>query len=170
MLVYVDDILITGDSSAEVLHLIQLLQDQFKLKTFGNVKYFLGIEVAQFDSKFVLSQKKYVLDLLKMTHMLECSPCPTPMVTMPKLSKTEREVFTDLSLYRSVVGTLQYLTLTRPDIAYSVNKLSQFLHSPTTRHWKACKRLLRYLKGTSSFGLEFSPASSLALECFSDVD
>lgn len=87
-----------------------------------------------------------------------------------KLSKTEGEVFTDPSLYRSVVGTLQYLTLTRPDIAYSVNKLSQFLHSPTTLHWKACKRLLRYLKGTSSFGLEFSPASSLALECFSDAD
>lgn len=104
--------MITGDSSDEVSQLITLLQGRFKLKAFGKVQYFLGIEVEQSGTKFVLRQKKYVHDLLHRTSMLECNICPTPMVVVPKLSKSEGKAFSDPSLYMSVIGTLQYLTLT----------------------------------------------------------
>ena len=73
-------------------------------------------------------------------------------------------------VYRSTIGALQYLTLTRPDIAYSVNKLSQYLKSPTVNHWNACKRVLRYIKGTPHLGLHFKPSSLLTLEGYSDAD
>lgn len=72
------------------------------------------------------------------------------------------------SIYRSTVGALQYLTLTRPDISFAVNKLSQFLKSPTELHWQACKRVLRYIKGTISHGLQ--AAAKFSLECYADAD
>lgn len=170
ILVYVNDILISGDSDDDVQGVISLLKTGFKLKYLGQVSYFLGIEVCKSGSKFSLSQKKYISDLLVKTKMTECNECATPVVPLPKLSQHEGQVFRDSSLYRSVVGSLQYLTLSRPDIAFSVNKLSQHLHNPTSLHWNACKRLLRYLKGTISFVLEFHPAACMALEGFADAD
>ncbi|XP_057774764.1 uncharacterized mitochondrial protein AtMg00810-like [Salvia miltiorrhiza] len=92
------------------------------------------------------------------------------MVTSPKLTKTEGLPFSDPTLYRSTIGALQYLTLTRPDIAFSVNKLTQFLAYPTDLHWLTCKRVLRYLKGTSTLALQFTPSSHLRLVGFSDTD
>lgn len=102
--------------------------------------------------------------------MENCQPCAMPMAVNTKLSKYSGESFSDPSLYRSTIGALQYLTLTRPDIAFTVNKLSQFLHAPSADHWVACKRLLRYLKGTATVGLKFSKSSSYCLEAFSDAD
>lgn len=170
VLVYVDDILVTRDSSDEVFHIIDLLKTKFKLKHLGQVKYFLGIEVQTSSDGFVLNQQKYLLELLQKTGMSQCQPCNTPMAVNTKLSKYSGEVFSNPLLYRSTVGALQYLTLTMPDIAFCVNKLSQFLHSPTSEHWIACKRLLRYLKGTSTLGLQFTSSSSCCLEAFADAD
>lgn len=107
-----------------------------------------------------MCQQKYIKELLGKTKILDCNVCATPMTLTPKLSRLDSEEFTDPSLYRSIVEALQYLTLTRPDIAFSVNKLSQFLTSPTVSHWTACKRVLRYLKGTSSLALQFVPSSA----------
>jgi histone deacetylase 1/2 len=76
----------------------------------------------------------------------------------------------DSTRYRSIVGALQYLTLTRPDIAFSVNKVCQYLHSPTTVHWTAVKRILRYIKGTVSLGLSFKRSFSTLVSAFSDAD
>lgn len=131
----------------------------------------MRIEVVKTGSTFILCQK-YIQDLLVQTKMVDSNVCATPMVVVPKFSRLEGEVFENPSLYRSVIGKLQYLTLSRPDIAFSVNKLSQFLHTPTTLHWAACKRLLRYLKGTISLGLQFTPAaaSAFVLEGFSDAN
>lgn len=93
--------------------------------------------------------------------MLEANPITTPMVSSLKLSKFGPDSLTDALLYRSIVGGLQYATLTRPEIAYSVNKVCQFMSHPLETHWKAVKRILRYLKGTLSYGLELKPAPSL---------
>lgn len=104
------------------------------------------------------------------TKMLECNACSTPMVSTAKLYRLDSLPFDDASFYKSVVGTLQYLTISRPDIAFGVNKLSQFLHSSTVAHWNACNRVLRYLKGTMSLALHFDAASTFHMEGFSYAD
>ncbi|KAF2296189.1 hypothetical protein GH714_036657 [Hevea brasiliensis] len=122
----------------------------------GPLHYFLGIQVLRQPTSLVLSQQKYLEDLLRETNMLTSKPCATPMPTAPTLSKAMGSPHPHPEHYRQVLGSLQYLTLTRPDIAFSVNKLAQFMHSPTDIHWQAVKRLLRYLRGTASLGLTFT--------------
>lgn len=95
---------------------------------------------------------------------------PTPMVSSPLLSATSGSLFSNPHLYRSTVSALQYLTVTRPDISFSVNKVCQYMQKPLDQHWKAVKRLLRYLKGTKEFGLALKSAFDLQLRAFSDVD
>ncbi|XP_031253600.1 secreted RxLR effector protein 161-like [Pistacia vera] len=102
--------------------------------------------------------------------MMEAHACSTPMNVGIKLSSTDSELFQNPSLYRSTIGALQYLTLTRPDLSFTVNKLSQFLQAPTELHWQACKRVLRYVKGTIHYGLVFKPAKALHVECYADAD
>jgi histone deacetylase 1/2 len=104
--------------------------------------------------------------------MWQCNSVDTPISTSKKLSITEgcRLGDEDSTNYRSVVGALQYLTLTRPDLSFTVNKVCQFLHSPTTAHWSAVKRILRYVKGTLGMGLKLRKSSSTLVSAFSDAD
>lgn len=102
--------------------------------------------------------------------MAQCHECNTPMAVKTKLSKFYGERFENPPLYQSTFGALQYLTLTRLDIAFTVNKLSQFFHCPSTKHWITYKRLLRYLKGTLDVGLKFAKSLSTCLEAYADVD
>lgn len=117
-----------------------------------------------------LTHKKYVKDLLIKTNMAEANPSPTPMCPSHKLHKGYSEAFDQISLYRSVIDSLQYLTMTRHDIAYAVNRISQFLQSPTVKHWTACKRLLGYLTGTQHYGLHFTAIPKLQLSAFTNAD
>jgi histone deacetylase 1/2 len=104
--------------------------------------------------------------------MAKCKAVTTPLATSEKLSITDGVKLSseDATKYRSVVGALQYLTLTRPDISFSVNKVCQFLHEPTTTHWSAVKRILRYVQGSSNLGLKFRPSRSMMVSAFSDAD
>jgi histone deacetylase 1/2 len=104
--------------------------------------------------------------------MAGCKPVDTPLSTSEKLSLVDGEMLSsdDSTRYRSIVGALQYITLTRPDISYSVNKVCQFLHTPTTVHWTTVKRILRYLQGTISLGLRIRKSTSILLSAFSDAD
>ena len=126
VLVYVDDILITGSSQALITRVMTDLHQKFALKTLGSISYFLGFEAYRDCNGIFLSQHKYVLDLLKNANMLQANPCSTPMSTGKKLSKDDSPPFEQPTVYRSIVGGLQYLTMTRPDISFSVSKLSQF--------------------------------------------
>ena len=110
------------------------LHQQFALKTLGSINYFLGFEAHRDQISIFLSQTKYLNDLLKKANMFNAKPCPTPMSTGKKLSKQDNSPFDQPTIYRSVIGGLQYLTMTRPDISFTVNKLSQFLQSPTVNH------------------------------------
>ena len=143
ILVYVDDILITEESFADVQQVIKDLNLQFALKTLGSVNYFLGFEVTSTSSGLHLSQSKYAAGLLYKTNMSTTKSSPTPMSLANKLSLNDSDTFSNPSLYKSTLGALQYLTMTRPDLAFSMNKLSQFLHAPTVAHWWACKRIMR---------------------------
>ncbi len=139
----------------------------FALKDLGEFNYFLGIEVTPSMEGLHLFQTKYIGDILKKANMLDYKGYSTSMSTSDKLYKDKGAAFDNASLYRSIVGSLQYVLLTRPDIAYTVNKLSQFLQAPTILHLQACKRVLRYLQSTTHFGIQFFHSG---LTAYSDAD
>lgn len=170
LLVYVDDIIITGPSLPVLSSLKCLLNTHFKLKDLGNLKYFLGIEIARADAGIVLSQRNYTLQLLDDTGFLACKPTPLPMDSNHHLTATDGDPLPDPYQYRRLVGRLLYLTISRPDITYAVHKLSQFVAQPRTSHLNAAHHLLRYLKNKPGQGLLFSSSSSLQLKAFSDAD
>jgi len=172
LLIYVDDIIVTSSSSDAVDALIQDLKKDFALKDLGDLHYFLGIEVNKVSDGILLSQEKYASDIIKRVNMQHCKSVSTPLSTSEKLSAQDGELLgpADVTRFRSIVGALQYLTLTRPDISFSVNKVCQFLHSPTTSHWSAVKRILRYLKFTVSTGLKIKRSNSILVSAFSDAD
>ena len=140
------------------------------LKTWARLISFWVYKVLSTPHGILLSQQRYIMDLLIRTKMNEAKPITTPMASTTSLSTFEGEPFLDHTLYRSIVGALQYLGLTRPDIAFPVKKLSQFMQKPTLLHWQSVKRLLRYLKQTIYFGLHISCSSTPVIQAFSDVD
>jgi hypothetical protein len=142
MLVYVDDIILVSSHHSAVLVLLNDLNKDFALKDLGELHYFLGIEVKKIHNGILLTQEKNVNDVLQRVGMKDCKLVSTPLSSSEKLSLHEGSLLgsSDATNYRSVVGALQYLTLTRPDISYSVNKVCQFLHAPTTSHWAAVKK------------------------------
>ncbi|XP_020219796.1 uncharacterized protein LOC109802814 [Cajanus cajan] len=171
ILIYVDDIIITSNSSTAIQNLIQTLHKSFPLKDLGKLDHFLGIEVSSDNAGGIhLSQTKYLIDILAKLNMSNAKPIKTPMAPSSRLTNDGTEICQDSSLYRSVVGALQYLTITRPYIAYTVNKLSQFMHHPLEIHWKAAKRLLRYLKCTSQHGLHYKKSSAIDILAYCDSD
>lgn len=145
VLVYVDDIIVASSMDKATTTLLQDLKGEFALKDLGDLHYFLKIEVNKVRDGIVLTQEKYASDLLKRVGMTDCKPVSTNLSTSEKLFLLEGSLLgpNDASHYRSIVGALQYLTLIRPDIAFSVNKICQFLRAPTTVHWAAVKRILR---------------------------
>ena len=169
LLVYVDDIIVTSNTPAAIGALISQLKCEFALKDLGDLSFFLGIQAHRNSHGLHLHQGKYVTDLLIRVKMAGAKPVPTPCVSGSKLSKFQGDPLSDPKEYRHIVGAFQYCTLTRPDIAYSVNQLCQFLHSPTSVHLTAAKRLLRYLKGTLHYGLYYTQGS-LKLNGFCDSD
>ena len=170
ILVYVDDILVTGNDSALVTQTLNALASRFSVKDDEELHYFLGIEAHRGTAGLHLSQKRYILDLLDRTKMMGSKPVATPMATSPKLSLHTGIRLSDPAEYRSVVGSLQYLAFTRPDISFSVNRLSQFMHSPAMDHWNAVRRVLRYLAGTCDHGIFLKRGNSVHLHAFSDAD
>lgn len=134
VLVYVDDILITGSSNTEIQSLISQLHARFALKDLGEVNYFLGIEVTRTSEGLYLTQSKYITDLLCKVKMQYANGLLTPMTGGKKLTIFGSDPVLDVQLYRSVVGALQYVTITRPEIAYSVNRICQFMQNPLEAH------------------------------------
>ena len=132
MLIYVDDIIITSSSQDAIAALLRDLKKEFALKDLGELNYFLGIEVTRGEHGLVLSQEKYAREILSQVGMSNCKPCTTPLSSTEKLSCFEGIALgsDDGTKYRSIVGAFQYLTLTRPDISFAVNKVCQFLHAP----------------------------------------
>uniref|UniRef100_A0A2N9HKD0 Uncharacterized protein n=1 Tax=Fagus sylvatica TaxID=28930 RepID=A0A2N9HKD0_FAGSY len=170
LLLYVDDIILTGNNPSLLEKFTCRLNSEFTTKDLGSLSYFLGLEATPTTNGLFISQLKYAHDILIRAQLLDSKPVHTPMVVSQHLS-ADSPLFSDPTLYRSLVGALQYLTITRPDIAHAVNSISQFLHSPTDHHYLAVKRMLRYVKGTLHFGLTFHPSIAPgALVAYSDAD
>ncbi|KAF5470568.1 hypothetical protein F2P56_011072 [Juglans regia] len=172
LLVYVDDILVTSNDRSFVASLISKLQLDFVMKDLGQLSYFLGIEATCDSSSLHLRQKRYVIHLLDLVKLLGIHPYRAPYISGSKLSKFDGKVLLGPLEYRHTVGALQYVTLTRPDIAFSLNKLCQHMQaSTTTTHWTTAKRVLHYLNNTLDYGLFYTPGSfSINAYCDSDWD
>ncbi|KAK3012143.1 hypothetical protein RJ639_012142 [Escallonia herrerae] len=170
VLIYVDDVIVTGTDSAKISWLKHYLDTKFHIKDLGKLKYFLGIEVARSSNGIVLSQRKYVLDILTECGLTGCKPSSSPMAEQHQLDLNSGELCDDPGQYRRLIDRLLYLTITRPDISYVVHILSQFMHKPRRPHYDAAIRVLRYLKNSPGQGILLSSNSSLSLRAYCDVD
>ncbi|KAL3569193.1 hypothetical protein D5086_029083 [Populus alba] len=170
LLVYVDDIIVASNNSAEVSGFITLLNDRFKLKDLGQLKYFLGLEIACSALGISVCQRKYALEVLEDIGMLASKPVQFPMEPNVKLSKDSEQFLDNPTAYRWLVGRLLYLTISRPDISFAVQVLSQFMDKPRVPHLTAATRVLRYIKASPAQGLFFSVTFSLQMKAFCDSD
>ncbi|CAL1398262.1 unnamed protein product [Linum trigynum] len=169
-LIYVDDVVLTGNDAGFISQVKSFLDSRFSIKDLGPLKYFLGIEVARSPEGIVLSQRKYTLDILKDAGVTGARPSSFPMEQNHSLTQPADDVIPDISSYRRLIGRLLYLTVTRPDITYAVNVLSQHVHAPSSAHMAAAHRVLRYLKTAPGQGLFFPSSGTLELTAFCDSD
>lgn len=170
LLVYVDDIIITGDDKGMITKLQSMLHSTFQMKDLGHLTYFLGLEVHSRNHGLFLNQHKYIQDLIELAGLNDATAVDTPMEVNVKYRKDEGELLSDPFLYRQLVGSLIYLTITRPDISYAVHIVSKFMQSPRHLHLAAVRRIIRYLIGSSTRGLFFSTQSGIHLTAYSDAD
>lgn len=166
---YVDDIIIIGNSPDQISYLISALSQAFELKDLGPLSYFLGIQITCTQFGLTLTQSKFAFDVLHRFHMENSKPTKTPCCPSTRLLPHDGIALTDPTKYRSMVSALQYLTFTHPNLAFSVHQLCQFMSSPTSAHLEAAKHVLRYVRGTLTHGISITPGP-LTLTAFSDAD
>jgi hypothetical protein len=170
LLLYVDDIILTA-SNTELLHrTISALQREFAMKDLRPLHHFLGITVERRPDGLFLHQRTYTLDILKRAVMADCKSCTTPVDLQAKLVGDSGPPVEDVSQFRSIAGALQYLTFTRPDIAYAVQHIYLHMHDPREPHLTAMKRILCYLQGTLDYGLLLRCSSNSDLVVYTDAD
>ena len=150
LLIYVDDIIIASNDQLVVDTLKHTLNCKFKMKDLGPLRYFLGLEVARSTASISICQHRYALELLSDIGYLDCKPITIPMDPNLKLSQDDGDLIEDPTSYRRLIGKLLYLIITRHNLSYSVNRLSQFLATPRKLHIQAIFHILQYIKRTPS--------------------
>jgi hypothetical protein len=170
VLIYVDDLVIAGNCSDTCINFKQYLRKCFHMKDLGPLKYFLGLELARGSTGLFICQRKYILEILEECKMLDCKPSTFPTEQNQRLALDKGPTYSDPPRYRRLVGRLIYLTITRPEITYSVHILSQFMQSPQQAHWDAAMRVLRYLKSTPGQGILLPKENDLQLMAYCDSD
>ena len=169
ILLYVDDMIITGDNSAGIHSLQHFLSQHFEMKDLGTLSYFLRLEVTLSSDGYYFSQAKYASNLLSKAGITNKKTVSIPLKYNAKLTPLDGEPISDATRYRQLVGSLIYLTITRSDISHAVGMVSKFMDAPHSVHYAAVLRILRYVKGTLYHGLHYSSRSSLEIHAYSDV-
>lgn len=181
VLIYVDDLLVTRNDHKLILEAKSILKDRFKIKDLDELRYFLRIEFARNDLGILMHQRKYCLELISDIGLSNSKTVRTPIELNQKLKTTEFDlhfptnneddrVLDDPSVYQKLVGRLLYLTITRPDIAFAVQLLSQFMHSPKTSHMEAAMRVVRYVKQAPKLGILMTLNTNNQLIAYCDAD
>ncbi|KAJ4724624.1 Retrovirus-related Pol polyprotein from transposon TNT 1-94 [Melia azedarach] len=165
-----DDLIFTGSNLSLFDDFKNTMTKEFEMSDIGLMAYYLSIEVKQEEDEIFISQQRYTKEILKKFKMENCKPISTPIECGVKLSKHEEGEKIDSTFFKSLVGCLRYLTCTRPDILYATGLVSRYMETPTTTHFKAAKRILRYLKGTTNFGLFYSCSYHFELVGYSNSD
>jgi hypothetical protein len=168
--VYVDDLLVTGSNKTQIEEFKAEMFDVFEMTDLGLMSYFLGMEVKQSNDGIFICQHKYAKEIVKKFHMESCKSTSTPMNLKEKFSKNDGTNKADEGQYRNLIGCVMYLTATRSDIAFSVSLLSRFMHCASELHLQAAKRIVRYVKGTISYGIKYSHLQNFMLHGYSDSD
>ncbi|CAM8999605.1 unnamed protein product [Rhodiola kirilowii] len=168
--VYVDDIIFGSTNPKLVKKFIDLMSSEFEMSMVSELKYFLGLQVAQGEDGTRIHQQKYVKEIRKKFGMEAAKTCATPMSPNDTLTKDESSPRVDPTLYRGMIGSLLYLTASTPDILFSVCLCARFQADPRETHVKAVKRILRYLKGTDDLCLFYPRGGELRLEAYTDAD
>ncbi|XP_019154347.1 PREDICTED: uncharacterized protein LOC109150826 [Ipomoea nil] len=169
LLVYVDDIIMMGNDTALLTTLLGRLSVAFKIRDLGTPTFFLGIETISVDGGLLLSQRRYMDDILTRAGMVDYKSLSTP-AAITKAASPSTDPYENPTQYRRPARALQYLTITRPDLSYVVNRLCQFMHAPRDEHWGMLKRVLRYVKGTLIYGLQLTTSPSSDVHAYSDSD
>lgn len=167
---YVDDLLLTGNNAWLVEDFKQEMMKVFEMTDLGLMTFFLGMEIKQAEHEVFICQKKYAKKILKKFKLEECKEVSTPMNQKEKLCEEDGADKVDEGYFRSLIGCLMYLTATCPDILNVVSILSRFMHCASELHLKAAKRVIRYVKSTSDFGVKFTRSKEFKLVGFSDSD
>ena len=168
--IYVDDIIFGGSSQALVSRFSDSMSNEFEMSMMGELTFFLGFQIKQLKEGTFIHQSKYTKDLLRRFDMGSSRPMSTPIATTTVLDPDEDGEPVDQKEYRSMIGSLLYLTASRPDIQFAVCLCARFQASPRASHRQAVRRIFRYLQDTLAFGLWFSSASALSIRAFSDAD
>jgi hypothetical protein len=169
LLLYVDDMIITGDDTEYIAFIKTCLSDQFLMSDLDHLRYFLGIEISSMSEWFFLSQEKYIQDLLDRASLNDHRTAETPMELNVHLMATDGEPLEDPTRYRHIIGSIIYLGVTRPNISYFVHILSQFVSAPTQIHYSHLLRVMCYLRRTISHRFFFPRSSYLQLQTYYDA-
>ncbi|GKC55054.1 retrovirus-related pol polyprotein from transposon TNT 1-94 [Tanacetum coccineum] len=168
--IYVDDIIFAA-STPELCDLFaKIMCSKFKMSMMGKISFFLGLQISQSPRGIFINQSKYALESLKKYGYESCDPVDTPMVEKSKLDEDKEGKAVDPSHYRGMIGTLLYLTASRPDLQFAICMCARYQARPTEKHLNAVKRIFRYLKGTVHRGLWYPKDSSFVLIAFADAD
>ena len=170
LLLYVDDMIITGSDKQGVYDIKKFLKTHFEMSDLGFLKYFLGIEVAYSPRGYLLTQSKFALDIVARSGISDERYVDTPEIVNVKMKIDDGEPLENSTPYRQLVGALSYLSITRPDITHAVHTASQFQHAPTSVHMGAVLRIIRYIKNSIYRGLFLSASSNLDLTAYTDAD
>ncbi|CAJ2635655.1 unnamed protein product [Trifolium pratense] len=168
--IYVDDIVFGGMSSEMVQHFVQQMQSEFEMSLVGELTYFLGLQVKQMEDTIFISQSKYARNIVKKFGMESAAHKRTPAATHLKLTKDEKGVDVDQSLYRSMIGSLLYLTASRPDITFAVGVCARYQAEPKMSHLAQVKRILKYVNGTCDYGILYTHGENSMLVGYCDAD
>ncbi|KAL0381419.1 UNVERIFIED_CONTAM: Retrovirus-related Pol polyprotein from transposon RE2 [Sesamum angustifolium] len=170
LLVYVDDIIVTGPSLPLIQEVKDYLHNLFTIKDIGHARYFLGLEIARGSASIYVAQTKYIMDIITDTGLQNAKGVSTPFPHGLKLVADNGALLSTPDSYRCLVGRLLYLSFTRPDVSHSVQQLSQYLQHLRESHWAAALHVVKYLKGCPSQGFLFPSTNSFKLQAFCDAD
>lgn len=170
IMIYVDDLIVGGDNLDDIEHAKDLLKKEFGMKDLGDLRYFLGIEIIHTPKGIQLSQQQYVLDMLSKCGMPNCKPISVPLDQNGKISANAGFVLEDATMYRKMVGSFIYVTISRPNLSYTIGLESQFMQAPHKPHLDCVGHTLRYLRATADYAFFYATSVALVLYGYTDAD